>query len=105
MARELRILIDEFDLLEMPLLLLGIPFLIDPLGDGSQQIVFVAIQRQDFTNYHGIALRDDSRTYEPLNIAAMSSGIHIKLLLKVVNAFIIFMEGNNDVKTHIPGCR
>ena len=37
--RELWILIDEFDPSEMPLLLIGIPFLIDPLGDRPKQVV------------------------------------------------------------------
>ena len=43
---------DEFDPFEIPLLLLGIPFLIDPLDDRPEQVVFVAIQRPDFTHYH-----------------------------------------------------
>ena len=40
---KLRILIDKFDPLEMPLLQLGIPFLIDPLEDRPEQVTLVAI--------------------------------------------------------------
>ena len=54
--RELRILKDEFNPSEIPLLELRIPLLIDPLDDRPEQIVFVAIQRPDFTHYHLILL-------------------------------------------------
>ena len=52
MQRELRILKDEFDPFEIPLLELRIPLLIDPLDDRPEQIVFVAVQRPHFTDYH-----------------------------------------------------
>ena len=70
---KLWILVAEFDFLEMPLLESLVPLLIDPLDDRPKQIVFVAIQRSDLTDYHGIALRNDPRTYDRLNISAISS--------------------------------
>ena len=46
----LPVLEDDFYLLDNPFV--ADLFLIDPLDDGSKQVVFVAIQRLDFTDDH-----------------------------------------------------
>ena len=46
----LPVLEDDFYLLDNPFV--ANLFLIDPLDDGSKQVVFVAIQRLDFTDDH-----------------------------------------------------
>ena len=36
----------------MPLVAFGVSCLVDPLDDGSKQVVFVAVKRLDFTDNH-----------------------------------------------------
>ena len=55
--RKFWILVDEFDFLEIPLLSLRILFFPDSLDNHPKQVVLVAIQRPDFTDYHIITYR------------------------------------------------